>query len=221
MRVSNLTESSRIYTANVYLIRGDWNTLQDVNTLVDVGRDPAVLEALQSMSTGVGKRTVDQVVLTHSHYDHAELLHTVRQAYSPVVMAFSPFIADVDHVLRCGEAITMGDRVFEVIHTPGHSQDSICLFCEEERTLFCGDTPLHVYDSRESCDPEYILALEKLSEKDVQRVYPGHGRPIEGTANALIRSSVWRLQESGTRWPTRTDEHSPGWTSGLGRRDSR
>ena len=39
MRVSNLTAEADLYTSNAYLVRGDWNALDDVNTLVDVCRN--------------------------------------------------------------------------------------------------------------------------------------------------------------------------------------
>ena len=70
MKIINLTENSTVYTSNVYLVLGSWNSLSDVNTLFDVGRDPNILEILNNTSTGFGKKRVEQVVLTHSHYDH-------------------------------------------------------------------------------------------------------------------------------------------------------
>ncbi|MEA1943993.1 MAG: MBL fold metallo-hydrolase, partial [Euryarchaeota archaeon] len=69
MKVLNLTSDSKMYTSNVYLITGTWNAIDDLNTLVDVGRDPSVIEKINNASTGVGKKRVEQVVLTHSHYD--------------------------------------------------------------------------------------------------------------------------------------------------------
>lgn len=34
------------------------------------------------------------------------------------------------------------DKMFEVIHTSGHSSNSVCFYCEDEGTLFLGDTPV-------------------------------------------------------------------------------
>ena len=50
----------------------------DVNTLVDVGQDPAILASIERAPTGVGKWPVEQVVLTHSHSDHCALLPQIR-----------------------------------------------------------------------------------------------------------------------------------------------
>lgn len=39
-----------------------------------------------------------------------------------------------------GDVFDLGDRLIRVLHTPGHTPDSICLFDEAEGVLFCGDT---------------------------------------------------------------------------------
>ena len=92
MRVINLTENSNIYTSNVYFVNGSWNAMEDVNTLVDVGRDSTIIERIDDISSGVGKKRINQVILTHSHYDHASLLSVIKEIYNPVVYAFSPFL---------------------------------------------------------------------------------------------------------------------------------
>ncbi|KPQ41224.1 MAG: hypothetical protein MPEBLZ_04229, partial [Candidatus Methanoperedens nitroreducens] len=61
MKIQNLSGGSTIYTSNVYLITGTWNAFNDVNTLIDVGRDPAIIEIINNASTGVGKKRIDQV----------------------------------------------------------------------------------------------------------------------------------------------------------------
>ncbi len=59
MRITNLTDlKSMIYSCNVYLIRGGWNAIEDMNTLIDVGNDPGVIERIRATPTGVGKRPV-------------------------------------------------------------------------------------------------------------------------------------------------------------------
>src|ERR1022692_2321420 len=74
--------------------------LEDVNTLVDVGQDPAILASIERAPTGAGKWPVEQVVLTHNHSDHCALLPQVRDAFHPKVFAFSPNTDGVDRLLR-------------------------------------------------------------------------------------------------------------------------
>jgi glyoxylase-like metal-dependent hydrolase (beta-lactamase superfamily II) len=188
MRVVILENCGRIYTSQVYLVLGDRSQMEDVNTLVDVGADPAILASIERAPTGVGKWAVDQVVLTHSHSDHCALLPEVRAAFHPRVLAFSPSVAGVDATARDGDSVRMGDRLFEVIHAPGHSSDSICLYNEDEGVLFAGDTPLLI-TSPASYETGFQAALEKLCARDVRRIYFGHGPPLTERCNERLRES--------------------------------
>lgn len=190
MKILNLTEGTSIYTSNVYLVTGSWNALKDKNTLIDVGRDPAVFGKIDQASTGVGKHRIDQVILTHSHFDHSSLLPRIREAYKPDVYAFSKYLKGVDTVVRDGNLLRVGDETAEVIHTPGHSSDSICIYCRESRILFGGDTPLIIRSDDGSYDKEFILALKKICRMDIAAIYPGHGDPLLHNCNALLQKSL-------------------------------
>ena len=197
MVILNLNNNNRsTYTSNAHLVLGNHNALADVNTLVDVGRDPLIIDRIYAAPTGVGKHRVEQVVLTHSHYDHAEALPLIREAFHPVVYAFSPSLEGVDHILRGGETLKLGDRMFEVIYTPGHSHDSICLYCEEERVLFAGDTALIVQSLGGTYEGGYIHALEKLCRRDIKAIYFGHGGPLLKGCNRTLRNTLRNVKES-------------------------
>lgn len=199
MKIINLTENNGVYTCNVYLVLGTWNGMQDVNTLVDVGRDPHVIERIESAATGVGKKRVEQVVLTHSHYDHAANLPLIRKAFHPIVCAFSSSLEGVDIILNGGESLQLGDRTFEVIHSPGHSHDSICLYCEQDRTLFAGDTTLIVQSVGGTYEEGYIYALEMLRRRNIQAIYFGHGQPLLENCNSILRNTLKNVKESVVR----------------------
>lgn len=190
MKIINLFKESRIYTSNVYLVLGSWNAMPDVNTVVDVGCDPNMISELDEINTGVGKKRLDSVVLTHSHFDHISMLPEIKKNYDPHVYAYSPFLQLVDTKLMDGDKIKMGDAMFEVIHCPGHSIDSILLYCEQERVLFCGDVNLVLQNYSGTHDDNYINALSLLSQKDIDIIYPGHGPPIKYDCNSKIRNSL-------------------------------
>ena len=189
MRIVTLENSGRVYTCEVYLVLGGASRLDDVNTLVDVGQDPAILASIEQAPTGVGKWSVEQVVLTHCHSDHCALLPQIREAFHPKVLAFCPNIDGVTGLLRDGDAVKMGDEVFEVIHTPGHSSDSVCLYNQTEGVLFAGDTPLLITSPTGTYETGFLAALEKLCARDVRRIYFGHGAALSERCNERLRES--------------------------------
>jgi glyoxylase-like metal-dependent hydrolase (beta-lactamase superfamily II) len=196
VRVILLQNSARIYSSNVYLVLGEWSGIHDVNTLVDVGRDPAVLDALAQAPTGVGKQAVEQVVLTHEHYDHVELVGLICERFQPTVCAFHGAAGGVDRVLQDGDELKAGDRIFEVLHTPGHSSDSICLYCPEEGVLFAGDTPLLVHANDGTYEENFAAALEKICARNIRTIYFGHGAPLLKDCNTRLQRSLEIVNKS-------------------------
>jgi len=196
IKIRNLTVNSDVYTSNVYLVTGTNNAIPDVNTLIDVGRDPRILEMLPNESTGIGKRAVEQVIITHNHYDHTGMLRAIVDRYHPRVCAFSHHLHEVDIFLRDNEEILVGDRNFEVIHIPGHSSDSICLFCKEDGALFAGDTPVIVRFAGDTYSEAFVDALERICHKNVRTIYFGHGSPKTEGCEKALSDSLLRVRES-------------------------
>ncbi|NVM22303.1 MAG: MBL fold metallo-hydrolase [Desulfobacterales bacterium] len=195
MKIINLTNGSKIYTSNVYFLLGDWKAVDDVNALVDVGRDPSIIERIKRLDTGVGKKRVDKVVLTHGHYDHASLLPTVKDEFDPEVYSFHP-VNGVSHILKDAQTLKLADRWFEVIHTPGHTSDSICLYGPEDGALFSGDASLIISDTDGSYQESFVGALEKIARRDIKAIYPGHGQPIVSGAKQMIFRSLDNARKS-------------------------
>ncbi len=80
-------------------------------------------------------------------------------------------------LINDGDVIDLGDRQFEVIHTPGHSPGSIALWEPASETLFSGDT---VYDGPllnelyHSVPEEVITSMERLRAVPARTVHGGH-----------------------------------------------
>ncbi len=195
MKVIPLQKSASLYSCNAYLILGDWNHLSDVNTLIDIGTDGFILAEIAKLSTGVGKKAVEQVILTHSHFDHAGGLTEVKKKYDPLVYAMSP-IPHVNRNLKDGQLLRCGDREFEVIHTPGHSHDSVCLYNSRECVLFSGDTPLNVRSRGGSYSIRFLRCLERLCNKEIKAIYPGHGDPVTEKAQELMLFTLINVKNS-------------------------
>lgn len=188
-----MTAHSHVYTSNVYLLRGEWNSLEDMTTLVDVGLDPALPDALEGMSTGVGKKRVDMVVLTHSHYDHASMLGEIRARYSPRVYAVSQSLPDVDHHPRNHETLRLGDEMCELLTAPFHSSDSLCIYCPQTHALFSGDVQVVRCAPDGTWHPGFASFLRDLVQRRIDTIYPGHGDPITSNVPGLLRQSLYNV----------------------------
>ena len=190
-----LLHNRETYSCNAYLVRGDWNAISDVNTLIDVGADDYVLSRLPFISTGVGKKPGEMVILTHNHFDHAGGLRKVIEKYNPEVCAFSKS-EGVTRLLAAGEYLKIGDRAFEVIPVTAHSNDSICLYSSDDKTLFSGDTPLNIKSPGGSYPISFINSLERLTFLDIEIIYSGHDDPVTHGAKAMIANTLMNVKKS-------------------------
>jgi glyoxylase-like metal-dependent hydrolase (beta-lactamase superfamily II) len=195
VKVSCLGGNDNNYSCKAYLILGNWNSLDDANTLVDVGVDDWIIKEIEGISTGVGKRPVEQIILTHSHHDHAGGLTALKSKYGCRALAFSEFNG-VDELLGDGQRVRMGDRDFEVIQAPEHSSDSICLYCEEEGVIFTGDNPVKIMTAGGSYSRAYVQVLERLVRRRVITIYPGHDEPVTEKAGELLEMTLQNVKNS-------------------------
>jgi glyoxylase-like metal-dependent hydrolase (beta-lactamase superfamily II) len=196
MKVIKLNTNPKIYSGNSYLLLGAWNTIDDINALIDSGSDNYIVEEIEKLYTGVGKNPVDKVVLTHNHFDHLGGALAVKNEYKAKVYAKIYSGDVVDYLVNDGDAIKLAEREFLVIHSPGHSTDSICLYCEEEQVLFSGDTTLQIRNSNDSYTEDYLETMQKLAMLKIKVIYPGHGDPITYDPEGMLRITCKNVSES-------------------------
>ncbi|NVN91008.1 MAG: MBL fold metallo-hydrolase [Desulfuromonadales bacterium] len=195
MRIIPLVRNDRIYSCNSYLILGDWNHIEDINTIIDPGTDAFVLDEIERLSTGFGKIAVEQIILTHNHFDHSGAVKEIKKRYNARVMAFSEGNG-VDERLHDGQFIKAGDDFLEVLHTPNHSSDSICLYAPSEKALFAGDTQVRVRWPGELYSPEYVEALCRIAGKDILKIYSGHDAPILSECREILLTTLHNIQNT-------------------------
>ncbi len=196
MKIIPIQGKNNVYSSNVYLVMGDWKRIEDLNTLVDVGNDPSIIEVIGNMNTGVGKNKVEQVILTHDHSDHTGILPLIKAAFHPEIYAFSPFMEGVDHILKHGDTLRMGDREFEVLHTPGHSSDSVCLYNRDHGDLFVGDTPVVIRSEDGGYEEGFHQAMVDICRRDIRTIYFGHGDPLVHNAREMLLLSLQNIRSS-------------------------
>lgn len=187
MRISNVNGVS--YDSNAYFIDAGRKTL------VDAGMDGR--RVLERLPAGL-----ELIVLTHCHYDHIGAVPEIIEATGARVAMHEkdiPLISNgrisgalmfnadrpafkIDTTLRDGDIIDLGDVSLKVIHTPGHTPGSICLYDDDSKALFTGDT---VFEGGSfgrtdiGGDPgQMIASLEKLTKMDASALYPGHGGAV-------------------------------------------
>ncbi len=194
MRV-DIFKNPTIYSSLIYYVRGDWNKIDDVNTIIDPGTNDYVLKRVAEMNAGIGKKKVEQVIVTHEHFDHSGGTKYLAEKYNPRILAFSKF-CDKAELVKDGQEIKVGDRKAVIIHSPGHSSDSICVYVAEEKTIFSGDTPLRIAYPGGSYIKAYVEALWKLAELDIEKIYSGHDEPILKNGNKIIRETIENVLKS-------------------------
>jgi len=107
-----------------------------------------------------------------------------------------------------GAVVRAGSRDLEVLHTPGHTIDHICLYDPEERIMFTGDMLLQsitpnpdVYppwqSDKQSGLPDYIASLNRIRGFGTSIALPGHGGTItdfEGRIDDVLLHHSERLR---------------------------
>ena len=179
---------------------GNWTWLIKgrIPTLVDAGAgEPRHLDALSEALAGT---RLAQVLVTHTHMDHASGAAALRDRLGVTRFLKLPW-PDRDArwpvawlPLHDAEAIGAGDTELVAIHTPGHSPDHLCFWHEPSRTLFGGDlaikgTSVWIPASHGGDLAAYLASLERVLALKPVRVLPAHGPVIENPA-AVLRAYI-------------------------------
>jgi glyoxylase-like metal-dependent hydrolase (beta-lactamase superfamily II) len=153
------------------------------------------------------KLKVTGAILTHGHFDHVMGLSWLKSEFHCPVLMHRDDLNQIEHIDKYAgifgfviervplpdkymtedETYSFGNSVLKVIHVPGHSPGSICLYSEEGRFLICGD----------------VIFLGSIGRTDL----PG------GNHNALIkgiREKLLVLPRETIVWPG----HGPNTTIG-------
>ncbi len=202
MQIQNLSQGSDIYTSNAYRCTleeerktGNHRT-NECGLLIDTGCDPQIITTLRKIEQEEQQQPVYQIILTHSHYDHTRMIRDIKKIWPVTTYGFSAYVNGIDTVVKGGEIIQGGGCSFEMIHVPGHSTDSLCIYCREEKILFSGDTPLVIWGTEGTYELPFVRAFETLVNLDVKAFYPGHGEPVTTDCNRILEQSLRNLRKS-------------------------
>ena len=193
-----------LYAPNVYLVAGREAALID-SGYFDREATGATLEYIE----GLAPLRLSHILLTHPHPDHIGGCHSIREATGAQIVAhylsvsrLEGYQVAADITVNDGDILDVGGVPLEVIHTPGHTSDSICYYIRESGILFSGDvivgfgTP--VIDAPDGDIAQYIDSLRKLLNFPVRLICPGHGplvREPERKIRELIAHRLEREQQ--------------------------
>ncbi len=190
------------HSSNVYVLAGQYLTL------VDPGNDYTIFAELEKL--GYSPLDIRKIVLTHGHRDHCmgvfEMLRfppIMERKQVEIIMhaagpqEFKQLVTEAGFPpteLKGGETLDLGGHSWEVIHTPGHTMDGICLYHEPTRTLISGDTVLpdamgDVDKSAGGRLDHYLYGLKQLLRRDIAHLLPGHGVPVAVTGKHEVEQT--------------------------------
>jgi len=205
-----------ILDCNTYVIRDDHAIIIDPGSaqfLSDLVRD--------LLKDGINPEDIEIITNTHLHGDHcwaneafkklsgAQIaIHPMhKKFYDITVIEAAKFFGfpatefKEDSYLDDNK-LSAGNLEFELIHSPGHTPDSICFYCRKEGILICGDVIFNQNTGRVdllggSAD-ELKQSIEKLSQLEVEYLLPGHMDIVIGAEK--IRRNFEIIKESVFQW---------------------
>lgn len=124
--------------------------------------------------------TITHIINTHGHGDHTGANQELKAMTGATIFGNNPEIADT--VVDDDHAISVGTLKLSVIHTPGHTEDSICISVQDH--LFTGDTlfvgKIGGTRTEAQAKAEYYSLHEKIMKlPDDTRVWPGHDYGVQ------------------------------------------
>jgi glyoxylase-like metal-dependent hydrolase (beta-lactamase superfamily II) len=124
---------------------------------------------------------VDLILVTHEHPDHVEGAPWLSSKVEAPIRAFAPTLCADAPPVTDGEVIEAGGLSIEVVHTPGHTEDSICL--KVDNALLTGDSMLGRGTTVISDLGAYLASLRRLTDVPAGTLaLPGHGPELPDAA---------------------------------------
>ncbi len=196
--------------ANTYLLRGSKNILIDPGHRHLFGRVEDYLLGLKMTVADI-----DALIITHCHPDHLEaaslfssletviLMHEIEMDFLRAMAhryggLFCDSLSQTPALLQEGD-LAIGDMHMRVIHTPGHSPGSICLFLGDEKVLITGDLVFLESVGRTDLpggDGKALKnSIKRIAGLGAETLLPGHGELVEGSSrvekNFELIESYW------------------------------
>lgn len=196
--------------SHIYLIRAAYR-----NVLIDSGLDQNFLYLQeQLLSLGLKVKDIDLVINTHEHLDHIGSNRYFQESSFIAAHRFAATkITLEDHYVtlyRSGDRnevplrihlwlenrslFDLGSHTLEVIHTPGHTSGSICIYEFKTKVLFSGDTVFAggtlSYIAESGSVGDYVNSIVRLEARKISKIFPSHGQISQNPEQDLSQAIV-------------------------------
>ena len=208
-------------SSHTYLIRGDYK-----NVLIDSGLDKNFFRLQRSLlEVGFKVRDIDIVINTHEHFDHIganryfqdhSLIAAHRFAATKIAVEdryvtmyksgdLNEPSLKVHLWLENKFRFDLGNYLLEVLHTPGHTSGSICIYEFTRKILFTGDTLFAggtlSYIGESGSVGDYINSINVLETRKISELYLSHGNmsktPEEDMQKAILNAKALLNDQEG------------------------
>ena len=210
--------------SNCYLIE------DEEMMLIDTGNPSNSKRIMNYVKNNLNRdlNDIKTIVVTHHHFDHIGCLGELKKATGAKVAAHkddSNYIADIEKaeepliskifinllkIIHRPKAVGVdvlleeNDKIggYRVIHTPGHTPGSICLYNENNYVIFVGDNLKNEGDKIGGPPGIFTLnmkqaneSIKKLENLDIDVIFTGHGKPITSKAKDKIIEYIETFRE--------------------------
>ena len=150
----------------------------------------------------MGHERIEQIVLTHTHRDHADGVARLKALTGARVYGCAPhhsarplaegesnpldasankdYAPDVE--MKEGDVMSGADHQLEAVFTPGHTANHLSFIIREEKRLLSGDHVMawstSIVAPPDGSMGDYMRSLEKLLPLEMENYWPGHGGPV-------------------------------------------
>ena len=172
------------WTCNVVLVFGE----NEIG-VIDSGYENTPEDFVFPLIEEQGRRLDEVSIIVNTHRDGDHIRGNAalkRRTGAPIFIHELEMEAVPTSDTRLGDNVTLGDRSFKVIHSPGHRPGAVCLYDEGSKILLTADCVCGEKESLIRMDKNiYIDSLKKLLELDVELMIMSH--PFAPAGKEILR----------------------------------
>jgi cyclase len=211
-----VSENIHVFTSDLYAqVTAGAIVTPDGAILIDSLPFPSEAREMAEFIARICEAGVRYVILTHYHADHTygaylfpqadvvahercrALLTEVGARALEAAKVEAPELEEVslripDITFQEGEiALLLAEKLARLFHVPGHTEDSVMVYVEEDRVLFTADTVMPVPSIVDGDMDAFRASLRKVAELPVENLVQGHGEVIlRGEVQDVVRASL-------------------------------